>query len=110
MKNIFSVLVLVLWKWTYSENFWAPDKGRNTENENTVIEFFNDSIIQISVNRKLIGVTNWIIKPKDGELYGLELDTTITTLLYGRILICGETLESNNSYIDGSDNYFIKFN
>ena len=30
------------WKWIYSENFWAPNEGRNTENENTVIEFFND--------------------------------------------------------------------
>lgn len=98
------------WKWTYSENFWAPDKGRNTENENTVIEFFNDSSMQISVNGELIGVTNWTIKPKDGELYRLELDSTVTTLLYGRILICGETLECNNSYIDGSDNYFKKIN
>jgi len=47
-----------------------------------------------------------MVTPKDGELYGLELDSSITTLLYGRILTCGEILEFNNSYIDGSDNYF----
>ncbi len=98
------------WKWTYSENFWAPDEGRNTENENTIIEFLNDSSLQFSQNGELIGMTNWTVKPKDGELYGLELDSTITTLLYGRILICGETMECNNSYIDGSDNYFKKIN
>ncbi len=98
------------WKWIYSESYWAPDKGNNTENENTVIEFLNDSSLQISVNGEPIGVTNWTIEFKDGELYGLLQDSTITTLLYGRILICGETAMFNNSYIDGSDNYFKKIN
>ena len=98
------------WKWTYSQNYWAQNEGWNTEKENTVIEFFNDSTLQISENGELIGTTNWTVNPKDGELYGLELDSTLTTLLYGRILICGETLEFNNSYIDGIDNYFNKIN
>lgn len=98
------------WKWIYSENFWAPNEGLNTEDKNTIIEFLNDSSVQIYVNGNLTGTTNWTVKPKDGELFGLELDSTITTLLYGRILICGETLEFNNSYIDGSDNYFQKIN
>lgn len=98
------------WKWIYSESYWAPNKGRNTEKENTVIEFFSDSTLQILENGELLGTTNWTVNPKDGELYGLELDSTITSLLYGRILICGEILEFNDSYIDGSDNYFNKVN
>ncbi|NPD48210.1 hypothetical protein [Lentimicrobium sp. S6] len=96
------------WKWTYTESYWAPENGMNTESENTVIEFFNDSSLQIIENGELTNTAKWTVKPKDGELFGLELDSTITTLLYGRILICGVTLECNNSYIDGSDNYFIK--
>ncbi len=96
------------WKWVYSENFWAPDKGRNTENENTLIEFLNDSTLKIIINGKLENTTNWIVSPKDEKLYGLELDSAITTLLLGRILICRKTLEFNNSYIDGSDNFFRK--
>ncbi len=98
------------WQWAYTESYGAPGKGRKTEKENTVIEFFKNSGLQVSVNGKLIGSTNWTIKHEDGELYGLELDSTITTLLYGRILICGDMLEFNNSYIDGSDNYFKKIN
>jgi len=98
------------WKWIYTENFWTPNEGWNTENENTVIEFLNDSSLQISVNSVLMGTTKWSVKPQDGELYGLELDSTITALLHGRILICGEILEFNNSYIDGSDNFFKKYN
>ena len=94
------------WKWIYSESFWAPDKGWNTENENTLIEFTNDSTLNISVNGNSEKTTMWIVTPKDGELYGLELDSAISTLVYGRILICGEILEFNNSYIDGIDNYF----
>lgn len=96
------------WKWIYSENFWAPDKGRNAENENTVIEFLSDSTLNVIVGGELQNSTKWIVTSKDGELYGLELDAAVTTLLYGRILICDEIVEFNNSYIDGSDNYFKK--
>ena len=96
------------WKWIYSENFWTPDKGRNTENENTIIKFSLDSTLNVIVDGKLQNSTKWTITSKDGELYGLELDSTVTTLLFGRILICGKIVEFNNSYIDGSDNYFKK--
>ena len=96
------------WKWIYSENFWAPDEGWNTESENTLIEFSNDSTLGIIVNGNLENTTKWMVTHKDGDLYGLEMDSTITTLLYGRILVCGEILIFNNSYIDGSDNYFKK--
>jgi len=94
------------WKWIYSESYLAQDKGRNTENENTLIEFFNDSTLNVIVDGELKNTTKWIVTSKDGDLYGLKLDSSVTSLLYGRILICGEIVEFNNSYIDGSDNYF----
>lgn len=94
------------WKWVYNENYWAPDEGRNTESENTLVEFSNDSTLNIIVKGVSENTTKWVVTPKDGQLYGLELDSSITTLLYGRILICGEIVEFNDSYIDGSDNYF----
>ncbi len=94
------------WKWIYSENFWASDKGRNTENENTQIEFLSDSTLNIIIDGEHKGTTKWIITPKDGDLFGLKLDSPATTLLYGRILICGKIVEFNDSYLDGSDNYF----
>lgn len=94
------------WKWVYSVNYWTPDEGWNTESENTLIEFSNDSTLNIIVNGEPESTTKWMITPKDGELYGLALDSSITTLLHGRILICGQIVEFNNSYIDGSDNYF----
>ena len=93
------------WKWIYTESYWAPEKGRNTENENTQIEFFNDSTLHVLVGGEIKNTTKWTFIPKDGELYGLELDSSVSQL-YGRILICGEIIEFNNSYIDGSDNYF----
>ena len=94
------------WKWIYSESYWAPDKGRNTENENTLIEFFNDSTLNIIVDGELKNTTKWTVTSKDGDLYELTLESSITPIIYGRILICGEIVEFNNSYIDGSDNYF----
>lgn len=94
------------WKWTFTEDFWAPDQGLNTENENTLVEFLSDSTLNLIVNGELENTTKWFVTPEDEGLYGLEFDSAITTLLNGRILFCGEILEFNNSYIDGSDNYF----
>lgn len=93
------------WRWVYTENYWAPEKGHNTENDNTQIEFFQDSTLNVLIGGEIKNTTKWIIIPKDGELYGLELDSSVSQL-YGRILICGKIIEFNNSYIDGSDNYF----
>jgi len=95
------------WQWVYSINYWNPDKGWNTENENTMIEFFNDSTLNLIVNNEIINTAKWTIAIKDVQLYGLVLDVSISQL-YGRIIICEDILEFNNSYIDGSDNYFIK--
>lgn len=96
------------WKWIYSESPWAPEKGTNTSDENIFVEFLKDSTFNLTVNGKVQGSTKWHITSKDGELYGIELDTFITSLIHGRILICDKTLESNNSYVDGEDNYFSK--
>ena len=96
------------WKWVYTENYWNPDKGRNTENENTLLELLSDSTLNVIVNGKLEHTTQWIVSHRDGTLFGLELDSSITTLVLGRILICKDNVLFNNSYIDGSDNYFIK--
>ena len=93
------------WIWIYSENSWHPDEGWETENENTVIEFINDSTLNVSVDDEIVNTAHWTLEIKDTDLYGLVLDKSISQL-YGRILICGEIIEFNNSYIDGSDNYF----
>ncbi len=93
------------WRWIYTENFWVPEEGRNTENEKMEIAFFRDSTLLVTLNDKAIFTTGWKVVPEDGDLYGLALDSAFSQL-YGRILICADIVEFNNSYIDGSDNYF----
>ena len=53
------------------------------------------------------GVQIFVIT-EDGKFYGMKLDSHVTQLLYGRIFICDELVEFNDSYIDGCDNYFKK--
>ncbi len=104
MESVFNELV-GKWKWIYSESYWAPGEGLNTEDENTILEFQSDSVLNVYVDGNLTGTTNWSIILTDPPLFGLAMDSTIAQL-YGRILFCNEIVEFNNSYIDGDDNYF----
>jgi len=101
--KVFELLV-GRWQWVYSEDY-LEGIGNSTINENMIVEFFTDSTMLVSVNNRLGDTTNWIIVQKDGDLFGIKSDSTVTQL-QGRILNCGDVLEFNNSYIDGIDNYF----
>ena len=96
------------WKWIYTECFWFPENAKNTENENVQIDFLSDSTLNVIVDGKRMSSTKWTVITEDGKFYGMKLDSHVTQLLYGRIFICDELVEFNDSYIDGCDNYFKK--
>ncbi len=96
------------WKWIYTECFWFPENAKNTENENVQIDFLSDSKLNVIINGKLMSSTKWTVIAEDTKFYGIELDSNVTHLLSGRIFICDEIVEFNDSYIDGADNYFKK--
>ena len=52
--------------------------------------------------------TKWTVITEDTKFYGIELDSNVIQLLSGRIFICGEIVEFNDSYLDGCDEYFKK--
>ena len=96
------------WQWIYTENFWSPDKGRNTENEKLIVEFNSDSTLKVHINNELNDSTRWIVFPlTNSDLYVLELEKPIQQL-YGQILFCENILMFFDSYRDGTDNYFRK--
>ena len=94
------------WKWIYSESYWALGDGKSTESRNIMLEFFSYSTMRLTEDGTLNGEAKWIVGIKDVDSYGIGLDTAITGLVHGRIFFCGNLVEFNNSYIDGSDNYF----
>ena len=104
LQTVFDELV-GKWKWIYQESFWAPGEGSNTEDENTIIEFRQDSVLNVFVNNQIVGTTNWIVIQIDPPLFNVSTDSIISQLP-GRILFCDDLVEFNNSYIDGNDNYF----
>lgn len=93
------------WRWIYSVSYWAPDDGRNTESENTLIRFSGDSTLNVVIDGSSQSSIRWSVVQRDGDLFGVDTENTVAQL-YGRILLCDNLLEFNNSYIDGSDNYF----
>ncbi|NOZ45546.1 MAG: hypothetical protein GXO79_02070 [Chlorobi bacterium] len=95
------------WKWIYTYDYWQPDDARYTDNENIVIEFFNDSTLNVINNNKFEFSNRWSIRYANEDFYELKLDTSIS-FLWGRILICDDIIEFYASYEDLSDNYFKK--
>lgn len=97
------------WIWVYSES-GSTNVGRDTRAENTILEFSNDSILKVVVNDNSINTTKWMVYPTQvgGGKFTMKLDSAISILPTGLIFICKENLEFSNSYIDGSDNYFIR--
>lgn len=95
------------WQWIYTEASSAPNNGQNTENENMLVQFYADSTLQVTINGEITKSTTWHVIQKDGELFGLEIESSIIEL-GGRILICDNILEFNYGYLDLSDNYFRK--
>ncbi len=108
-ENIITEELMGKWQWFYTENFWSPDKGRNTENEKLIVEFNSDSTVKVQINNEFHDSTRWIVVPlTNSDLYVLELEKPIQQL-YGQILFCENILMFFDSYRDGTDNYFIKF-
>ena len=95
------------WRWVYSVNYWAPDEGRNTESEELQVHFEDDSTLTVIRRGDVEQTTTWTVVVRDASLFGIDTDKSVGNLR-GRILLCDNLIEFNNSYIDGSDNYFVK--
>ena len=93
------------WNWVYSVNYWAPTQGRRTDSTRTVIQLRADSTLHVRVAGELQQASRWDLLVIDDPLYGLEVEPA-NSLTYGRILLCNDFLQFNDSYIDGVDNYF----
>ena len=95
------------WRWVYAVNYWAPDEGRNTENEELQVHLEDDSTLTVIRRGGVEQTTTWTVVLRDASLFGIDTDIFVGNLR-GRILLCDNLVEFNNSYIDGSDNYFVK--
>lgn len=92
------------WQWEYEDCAWTSG-GSDRRYAGLNIEFNSDGTLDVYQNKAFIQTSNWQINLEDSDLYGLQLDPAVGQL-YGRILICGNSLEFNDSYIDACDNYF----
>lgn len=93
------------WEWRYEECFWTPDQASYEKYEGLSVEFKSDQTLLVKQDGQVTQTTTWILGPSDGDLFGVETDTTVLQL-YGRIVICEKWISFNHSYVDGCDNYF----
>lgn len=93
------------WEWEYISCVSIPEN--DTIYIGLAIEFNADSTLNVIENGQASQTSNWEVVDGDGDLFELDVDPGVAQL-YGRILICGDTVIFNSSYIDVCDNYFIR--
>lgn len=91
------------WQWTESSSELATKKT----DKKVVVTFTADRRFYVIENSAIITQGNWRLKIVDSGILGLSLDTT-SQFLYGRILLCKTQVVFNDSYRDGTDNFFVK--
>jgi len=93
------------WRWLYTQNFWAPEAAHYTTNQEVFISFRPDSLLHIVVREDTLHTTKWQVSLRRTNMYQLVLEEP-HQYLHGDIVLCEDLLLFNNSYVDGSDNFF----
>lgn len=93
------------WEWEYIACFWNPEDANNNEFKGLTIEFKSNNTLNVKENGQTTQTSTWKVVGGDADLFAIDVDPSVPQL-YGRILLCNERVEFNNSYIDGCDNYF----
>jgi len=96
--------LLGTWKWTA---YHVEVPGTNKANKDVFLNLTKTGTFTVTENSVVITQGNWNLRIVDINNYELELNNP-STYLYGRIVLCENQVLFNNSYIDGSDNLFIK--
>ena len=96
--------LLGTWKWTA---YYSEIPGTNKANKDVFLNLSKTGTFTVTENSVVITQGNWNLRIADINNYELELNKP-STYLYGRIVLCENQVLFNNSYIDGSDNLFIK--
>ena len=95
------------WEWEYIACYWNPEDANDHDFKGMTIEFKSDNTLSLKENGQITETSNWKVVDGDAELFELEVDPFIGQIR-GRILFCEKSVEFNDSYIDGCDNYFRK--
>lgn len=94
------------WKWFYVESPWVAE-GLFTEEENFVVEFSGDSTLYVLADGHVQDTVHYSLEPENGGNYKLSLHHGVQHL-YGFIVLCEDVLVFNDSYRDGTDDYFYR--
>ena len=109
--NAASTRIVLLGEWEL-EYVICGGRGGITGGEPQVdltIEFKSDNTLTVTLNRTITQTASWKVVEGDADLYELDVEPFVSEI-HGRILFCGSTVEFNDSYLDGCDNYFSRKN
>jgi hypothetical protein len=92
------------WKWIES---YAYAIGSVQADKAVFLNLTQGGTYTVTVNSVISSQGHWGLQIVDGNGFGLVTTQSIN-YLQGRILLCGNQLLFNNSYIDGADNLFAR--
>ena len=96
------------WQWVYTESCVEGNlTGEGKTSEEFIVEI-RSTEIRIYRQDEFVESTGWSLEIEDGSYFGINTQSGIHQLR-GRILFSGDRILFQNSYLDGTDNYFIKY-
>jgi len=72
------------------------------------LNFVSDSKLEIYQSDILTKTVNWFINGHDG-IYNIHTEPSVDKV-FGAVFICGDQMVFYNSWLDGCDYYYTKFN
>ena len=96
------------WQWVYSECCVEGHLGGEDKTDEEFIVRIDHMTIQVYQKKELVKSTDWFLEIEDGGYYGINAQLYIPQIR-GRILFSGNRILFQNSYLDGADNYFVRY-
>ena len=95
------------WEWEFISCYGNPQNANNDDFLGMVVKFNSDNTLQVKMNGEEIENSTWEIISRTDDLFQLEVNPFVSQIS-GRILICDNRIQFNDSYRDACDNYWVR--
>ncbi|MEZ4829759.1 MAG: hypothetical protein R3C61_26265 [Bacteroidia bacterium] len=93
------------WQWEYITCYWNPEDANYDDYSDLFLEFKPDHTLEVKMNGQFTQTVSWSIQAGEANVWIMKADPVVPQIL-GRIILCDDRVEFNDSYTDGCDNYF----
>ncbi|MDX2248069.1 MAG: hypothetical protein SF052_14885 [Bacteroidia bacterium] len=93
------------WQWEYITCYGNPEEANYDDYKDMFVEFKADNTLEVKMNEQITQTVTWDLKSGEANVWIMKVEPLVPQIV-GRIILCGDRVEFQDSYTDGCDNYF----